>query len=179
MDVRQEQVVPWLAFGLSMVLCLRAVGTACPHVTLSPFWTCSAQELHARAHARTHAPTHPRTHARTQAREHAIFSKPCHAKRAFYLGKTLKSQQKTPPLEDSRSSRPAAFSTRMRFPTRLTMCAERCLFRMPQNTRPLASAATNNKLLQTFCCTVLCCIRYFELSIDHSGSYSIRVYHIC
>ena len=45
MDVTEEHVVPWLALGLSMVLCLRAVGTACPHATLSPFWTCSAQEL--------------------------------------------------------------------------------------------------------------------------------------
>ena len=37
---------------------------------------------------------------------------------------------------------PAAFFTGMRFPTRLTMSAERCLFRVPQNTRPVASAAT-------------------------------------
>ena len=45
MDVTQEQVVPWLALGVSMILCLRVVGTVCPHATLSPFWTCSAQEL--------------------------------------------------------------------------------------------------------------------------------------
>ena len=49
--------------------------------------------------------------------------------------------ENTTPLEDSRCPRPAAFSARMRFPTRLAMFAERCVFPVPQNTRPLASAA--------------------------------------
>ena len=39
------ELVQWLALGLSMVLCFRVVGTACPAELLMPFWRCPASEL--------------------------------------------------------------------------------------------------------------------------------------
>ena len=93
MDARQEQVVPWLALGLSMVLCLWLRHHTDTHThTPTPTHTHTHPHTPTHTHTPPHTPTHPHTHTHTHN-----FSKPCHAKRAFYLGKTLKSQQKNAP----------------------------------------------------------------------------------
>ena len=86
----------------------------------------------------THRHTDPHTHTHTQ-----LFQNPATQSVHFYLGKTLKSQRKHDPSRGfSLSKTCCVFHTYAFFSTRLAMRAERCVFQVPQNTRPLASAAT-------------------------------------
>ena len=98
---------------------------------------------------------HPDTHTHTHTQTHTL-QNPATQSVRFTSVKRSNRKENTTPLEDSRCPRPAAFSTRMRFPTGLAMCAERCVFRVPQNTRPLASAATKfqGKQKAPWCTTI-------------------------